>query len=84
MLGMSPYWLVYGKPCHLPVEVEHKAYWDIKRINENAKEVSLNRKLELNELEEIRNEAFENAKLSKLHMKKLHDQHINRKNFYTC
>lgn len=81
MLGMSPYRLVYGKPCHLPVEIEHKAYWAIRKMNKSLGEVSLNRKLQLNELEEIRNEAFENAKLSKMHMKKLHDQHINRKNF---
>ena len=68
----------------MPVEVKYKDYWAIKNINESSKEVSLNRRLQPNKLKEIRNEAFENAKLSKLHMKKLHDQHINRKNFYTC
>ena len=75
--------MVYRKPCHLPIEVELKAYWAIRKINESSKEVSLNRRLQLNEFGEIRNKAFENAKLSKLHMKKLHDQHINRKNLYT-
>ena len=42
-------------------------------------EVGLNRKFQIHELEEIRNETFENAKVSKLHIKKLHDKHINRK-----
>ena len=76
---MSPYRIILGKQCYLPVEIEHKAYWVIRQINENFTEAGLNRKLQMNEFEEIRNEAFENTKMSKLHMKKLYDQHINRK-----
>lgn len=79
ILGTSPYRIIFGKPCHLPMEVEHKAYWVIRRINENMNEVGLNRKLQINKFEEIRNKSFENVKVSKLHMKELHDKHINRK-----
>ncbi|KAL9371998.1 hypothetical protein Peur_034242 [Populus x canadensis] len=81
-LGMSPYRLVYGKPCHLPIEIEHRAYWAIRQFNDNENEVGKNRKLQLDELEELRNDAFENAKISKHKMNALHDKHIFRKSFH--
>ena len=82
ILSASLYCLVYEKACHLPVEVEHKAYWTIWQYNEGLGETGDHRRLQLNELDEIRNDAYENAKISKAKMKALHDQHISRKSFH--
>ena len=80
-IGMSLFMIVFGKPCHLPLELEYKAMWAINKLDLDCQAAKEKRLLQLNELEELRNEAYDNAMIYKDKTKKGHDQKIMRKEF---
>ncbi|PHT42501.1 hypothetical protein CQW23_16526 [Capsicum baccatum] len=78
---MSPYQLIYGKACHLPIELDHKALWALKRLNVNWDDAMNLRVEQLNKMNEFRLHAYERSDLYKERMKKYHDQWIVQRNF---
>ena len=69
-IGMSPYKIVFGKPYHLPLELEYKAMWAIKKLNYDFQAAKEERLLQMNELEELRNETYDNVRIYKDKTKK--------------
>nr|GEX84586.1 reverse transcriptase domain-containing protein [Tanacetum cinerariifolium] len=77
----TPYKLVYGKACHLPIELEHKAYWALKQTNFDMSIAGDHQKIQLNELNELHYHAYENTLIYKEKMKRIHDSKIKNRVF---
>nr|GFA26995.1 reverse transcriptase domain-containing protein [Tanacetum cinerariifolium] len=80
-IGCTPYKLMYGKACHLPIELEHMAYWALKHCNFDFKSAGDHRKVQMNELNELRNQAYENSLIYKEKTMKIHDSKIKNRIF---
>jgi hypothetical protein len=78
---MTPYQLVYGKSCHLPLELEHKAHWAIKEMNLDVDAARIKWRIQISELEEMRLKAYESATIYKERMKRWYDKRLQAKEF---
>nr|GEX93844.1 reverse transcriptase domain-containing protein [Tanacetum cinerariifolium] len=78
-IGCTPYKLVYGKACHLPIELEHKVYWALKHCNFGLKTAGYHRKVQMNELNELHDQVYENSLIYKQKTNKIHESKIKNR-----
>ncbi|GKD60444.1 hypothetical protein Tco_1297953 [Tanacetum coccineum] len=76
LLDVPPLGWFYGKACHLPMEIKHRAYWALKQCNIDLTATAKNRFMKLNELIELRDGAYENTRIYKEKTKKWHDSRL--------
>ncbi|XP_022007316.1 uncharacterized protein LOC110906501 [Helianthus annuus] len=77
-LGTTPFMIVYGKACHLPVELEHRALWALKTVNLDLTEAARRRFFQLHELEALRDAAYDRSWSIKEKSKALHDRKLRK------
>nr|GFA82867.1 reverse transcriptase domain-containing protein [Tanacetum cinerariifolium] len=75
-IGCTPYKLVYKKACHLPIKLEHKAYWALKHCKYDLKTVGDHQKFQMNDLNQLCDQAYENSLIYKEKTKKIHDSKV--------
>src|SRR3954471_12136822 len=80
-MDMSLNKMVYGKACHLPLELVHKAFWAVRELNADPKLAGEKRLMNLTSLDEWRSEAYESATMFKENVKKWDDKRIVKHEF---
>nr|GFA63113.1 hypothetical protein [Tanacetum cinerariifolium] len=81
LIGCTPYKLVYEKACHLPSELEYKAYWALKHANYDLKTAGDHSKVQIKELNELCDQAYKNSLIYKEKTNRIHDSKIKNRVF---
>ncbi|XP_076924247.1 uncharacterized protein LOC143586634 [Bidens hawaiensis] len=76
--------MIYGKACHLPVELENRASWVLQPANLDLSSTGENHFQQLHELEELRDHAYAHSYSYKQRIKELHDRKLKGNKQFKC